>query len=469
MKNKPEHKIVTRFAPSPTGNLHVGGFRTALFNYLYAKHHGGKVMLRIEDTDRERSKPEYEKNIHEGLAWLGLKFDETFRQSERSKIYSQYVQKLIEEGKAYISKEDTSAAAASTNQKAGELPRRAEVIRFKNPNTTVKFSDIIRGEIAFDTTELGDFVIAKSIDEPLYNFAVVVDDFEMGITHVIRGEDHISNTPRQILIGQALGAHTPIYAHLPLILSGDRSKLSKRKGARALTEYRDLGYFPEALTNFMAMLGWNSGTDQEIFSLTELIEKFDIADVQKSGAVYNEEKLRWINREYLKRRTHVQIATEARPFFEQSATLQKNGWKISDELMMKLVPVIVDRVSVYSDIAQMTEAGEFDYYFETPKYDSKDLLWRDETGADRTKSFIKEIIEILDKAPDKALGHPDSIKELVWNYATEHGRGAVLWPVRYALTGKNKSPDPFTLLSILGKKEGILRLKHALKELEGIE
>ncbi len=466
MNKSENHKpIVTRFAPSPTGNLHIGGFRTALFNYLYAKHFGGKVVLRIEDTDRERSKPEYEKNIHEGLEWLGLKFDETYKQSERSAIYSQYVSKLIAEDKAYVSKEEITAEdiAEAADPKAKGAKKRSEVIRFRNPNKVINFYDIIRGEISVDTTELGDFVIAKGIDEPLYNFAVVVDEFEMGITHVIRGDDHIANTPRQILIGAALGAHMPIYAHLPLILAPDKSKLSKRKGARSLTEYRDDGYLPEALTNFMAMLGWNPGTEEEFFSRDELIKRFDVAQVQKAGAVYNEEKLRWVNREYLKRKPHVEIATAARPFFERSAEFQKNGWSISDGHMMKLVPVLLDRINVYTDITKMVDDHEFDYLFGQPEYDPKDMIWRDETGPERTKEFFEKVLEILEAAPEESFKDSESVKSLIWAYATDMGRGAVLWPIRFALTGKMKSPDPFTLLTILGKKEGIKRLKHAHK------
>src|SRR3989344_6503569 len=225
MKRPDNHKrVVTRFAPSPTGNLHIGGFRTALFNYLYARHNAGKLILRIEDTDKERSKPEYEKNILEGLDWLGLTFDAVYRQSERCDIHSHYVSKLITEGKAYVSKEEVGQTIGG---------KRDSVIRFKNPNKVINFYDLIRGEISFDTTKLVDFVIAKSLKEPLYNFAVVVDDHEMGVTHVIRGEEHISNTPRQILIGTAIGATPPVYAHLPLILAPDKSKLSKRKGARS--------------------------------------------------------------------------------------------------------------------------------------------------------------------------------------------------------------------------------------------
>jgi glutamyl-tRNA synthetase len=455
MKPHETHKkVITRFPPSPTGNLHLGSFRTALFNYLYAKQHDGTIVLRMEDTDRERSKPEYEKNILECLEWLGLKFDSFSRQSERGKIYAHYISKLIAEDKAYISKEETTEAG-----------KRSEVIRFRNPNKVINFYDVIRGEISFDTTELGDFVIAKSPEEPLYHLAVVVDDHEAGVTHVIRGDDHISNTPRQILIGLAIGAVQPVYAHIPLILSPDKSKLSKRKGAKSLTEYRDLGYLPEALINFMAMLGWNPGTTEEIFSLAELIKRFDLAQVQKAGAVFNEEKLRWLNKEYLKRKTHADFAREMKPFLENSEQFKKNSWKLSDELALKLVPVALDRISVYSDLIAMADAGDFDYFFETPEFDPKDLIWREEKDAENTKTFLSEAARMLDEAPNEAFEETEKIKELLWAYASENGRGSVLWPIRFALSGKLKSPDPFTLISILGKKESIKRLTHAAKSL----
>jgi len=456
MKPHETHKkVITRFPPSPTGNLHLGSFRTALFNYLYAKQHDGTIVLRMEDTDRERSKPEYEKNILECLEWLDLKFDSFSRQSERGKVYAHYIGKLIAEGKAYVSKEETTEAG-----------KRSEVIRFKNPNKVISFYDVIRGEISFDTTELGDFVIAKSPEEPLYHLAVVVDDHEAGVTHVIRGDDHISNTPRQILIGSAIGAILPVYAHIPLILSPDKSKLSKRKGAKSLTEYRDLGYLSEALINYMAMLGWNPGTNEEIFSLAELIKRFDLAQVQKAGAVFNEEKLRWLNKEYLKRKTHADFAREMKPFLENSEQFKKNGWKLSDELSLKLVPVALDRISVYSDLVAMADAGDFDYFFADPDFDPKDLIWRDEKDAENTKTFLTEAVRILEEAPNESFDEAEKVKELLWSYASENGRGSVLWPIRFALSGKLKSPDPFTLISILGRKEAVKRLTHAAKSLK---
>ena len=273
-------KVAVRMAPSPTGNFHVGGARTALFNFLFARKNNGKFILRIEDTDKERSKKEFEDDIFESLEWLGLKYDEFYRQSERGEIYKNYVEKMLNNDSVYEAED--------------------KVIRFRNPNKKVKFNDLVRGEIEFDTTELKDFVIAKSADEPLYHLAVVIDDCESGITHVIRGEDHISNTPRQILIQEAIGATRPLYAHLPLILAQDRSKLSKRKHGESVSlgYYRDKGYSPEAVINYLALLGWNPGTEQEIFTLEELINVFDLARVHKGGAIFDEKKLAWVNRKH---------------------------------------------------------------------------------------------------------------------------------------------------------------------------
>ncbi|MDO8590761.1 MAG: glutamate--tRNA ligase family protein, partial [bacterium] len=243
--NSKNKKVVTRFPPSPTGFLHIGGARTALFNYLFAKKNHGGILLRLEDTDVTRYKKEFEDSIVQGLEWLGITFDNSkpFKQSERVQLYRLHLKTLVKSGAAYLSKETE-----------GE---RSEVIRFKNPNKKITFHDLVRGEVSFNTSDLGDFVIAKSLEEPLYHLAVVIDDMEMGITHVIRGEDHISNTPRQILIQEALGFKRPEYAHIPLILASDKSKLSKRHGATSVENYREMGYLPEAIVNYLALLGWN--------------------------------------------------------------------------------------------------------------------------------------------------------------------------------------------------------------------
>ena len=304
-------KIVTRFAPSPTGLLHAGNYRTALFSYLFARHVKGTFLLRIEDTDKARSKKEYEDNIMESLAWLGLPHDGFARQSDRIDIHKKRLEQLIASGHAYISKEIPK-----------EPGDREEVIRFKNPNKKVKFHDMIRGFIEFDTTELGDFVIARSMEEPVFHLVVVVDDIDMGVTHIVRGEDHISNTPRQILIYEALGSPLPEYAHLPTVLAPDKTKLSKRKGALPITAYRDRGYLPEAMVNYLALIGWNPAlNDREFFTMAELIEHFDLKDVQKSGAIFNEEKLAWFNRQYMAKLTDEEFLACAKPFLAARASM----------------------------------------------------------------------------------------------------------------------------------------------------
>lgn len=444
-------KVVTRFAPSPTGLFHAGSYRTAVFSYLYAKKYGGKFILRIEDTDRVRSTKEYEANIVESLKWLHLDYDEFYRQSERGALYREYLEKLLAENKAYISKE--------TPKEEGE---RAEVIRFRNPNKRVRFDDVIRGPIEFDTTELGDFVIAKSVDEPIFHFAVVLDDYLMGVTHVIRGEDHISNTPRQILIQEALGAPVPTYGHLPLVLASDRSKLSKRHGAKPMTFYRDQGFIPEALLNYMALIGWNPGTEQEIFSLPELIEAFDLAKVQKGGAMFSEEKLLWVNKEHLKRVSKSEFAVSAQKALETAKKSVEHGWKVAPDMTERLVPTLLDRINTYADITKLVDDGEVDYLFVAPKYDALSLKWKTEKDLTNTLVHLAYLKKTLEEVKDSKWTE-EGIKEAVWAYAEEHGRGNVLWPYRYALSGRDKSPNPFSLSYVFGKKETLARLETAWK------
>ena len=395
-------KVVVRMAPSPTGPLHVGTARTTLFNYLYAKKYGGKFIMRIEDTDKERSTKEFEQNILDGLEWLGLKYDEFYRQSERTEVYVSYVKKMIANGTAYISKE--------TPKEEGD---RAEVVRFKNPNKRVVFEDLIRDKVEFDTTELGDFVIAKSPEEPLYHLAVVVDDFEMGITHVIRGEDHISNTPRQILIQEAIGAKRPVYAHLPLMLDADRQKLSKRKHGEAVSVdfYKKAGILPEALINFLALIGWNPGTEQEVFTLKELEKVFDISKVQRGGAIFNEKKLEWFNKE------HIKLLPEEEQF----------------KILLKSIE-------------------HEDYLHHAPDIDVTKINWKT-VPVEETKKHLEEVLEILGD------------KDKIMKYAEEMGKGNVLWPLRFALSGKDKSPDPFALIKVLGIEESRSRIASAIKRL----
>ncbi|MDQ5890068.1 MAG: glutamyl-tRNA synthetase [Patescibacteria group bacterium] len=436
-----KNKIRTRIAPSPTGWLHIGTARTALFNYIFAKQNDGDFILRIEDTDKERSKIEYEENIYEALAWLGLSYTEVYRQSERTAIYKDYLKKMVDDGFAYISDEEPK-----------EEGQRSSVIRFKNPNKKVTFTDLIRGDISFDTTDLGDFVIAKDLDTPLYHLAVVVDDHEMAISHVIRGEDHISNTPRQILIGEAIGANIPIYAHIPLILAPDRSKLSKRHGAVAITEYQNDGYLKEAVVNFMALLGWSpqagpQATNDEIFSLEDLINIFSLENVNKSGAIFNVDKLNWLNHEHLIKLPPETLTSKIVEYLPEI----KN---IPETTINKIIALILEKINTWSDLEKLIEQKEFDYFFQSPQNITKDDL--------KTTEYLPQTIELLQSITEENFT-ADRIKEVIWDFATEKGRGDVLWPMRFALTGKPKSPDPFTVAEILGKMETVKRLNFALE------
>ena len=391
------------------------------------------MVFRVEDTDKERSKKEFENDIIESLKWLNISYDDgPYRQSERSDIYKKYLKQMVDSGHAYVSKEIPK-----------EPGDREEVIRFKNPNKKVTFTDLIRGEITFDTTDLKDFVIARSMEEPVYHLAVVVDDFEMGITHIIRGDDGISNTPRQILIQQAIGAPQPVYAHLPLILAPDRSKLSGRHGAVGVGEYRAKGYLPEALINYLALLGWNPGTDQEVFSMDELVEAFDIDKIQKAGAIFNEEKLKWMNKQYIEKMT-----------LENFATYAKNS---GSEIHPKLLPLIKEKIHIFSEIPSLLE-GELSFVSPLAAYSKESLKWKQEPDLTNTKIYLKSIIEKLSALDDFS---KESVKSVLWPMAEEKGKGNVLWPMRYALSGKEKSPDPFIISEILGKEETLKRLNFA--------
>lgn len=438
-----KNKIITRSAPSPTGNLNMGGVRTTLFNYLFAKQNDGKVILRFEDTDKGRSKTEFETDIIKGLDWLEIKCDEIYRQSDRTSIYKKYIEEMILKGKAYVSEEK-------------EGPRK-EVIRFKNPNTVVTFTDSLRGEISIDTTDLGDFVIARSIDDPLYHLTVVVDDKEMDVTHVIRGEDGISNTPRQILIQEAIDAPRPLYTHMPMVLGSDKKKLSKRHGAKSTSEFKEEGYLPEAIINYIAMLGWNPGTDKEIFSIEDLIKEFSLEKIQKGGAVFDIEKLKWFNKHYLQNKDIQEVNTEIKK------RLNFYNINISEDMLDKLLPTIIERISVYSDLEIMRDSGEFSYYLEHPDYNADSLIWK-KAGREETIEHLEYAYKVFSEATD--FSSKENIKKLFWDYAEERGRGNVLWPLRYALSGQEKSPDPFELIYILGKNITIERIAYALKKLQ---
>lgn len=439
--------IVTRFAPSPTGLFHGGNYRTAVFAYLYARKNNGKFILRIEDTDRVRSKKEFEDNIIEALQWLGLEFDETFRQSEHVARHEELLRKLVAEGKAYVSKE------------IQEKPEdRAEVIRFKNPNVKISFDDAILGTITVDTTDLGDFVIAKSFSEPVFHFAVAVDDWDEGVTHVMRGNDHIPNTPRQILILQALGAPQPQYVHFPIVLGPDKAKLSKRRGAKPILSYRDMGFLPEAILNYLALVGWNPGTEQEIFTKNELIEQFDLSRVQKSGGVFDEVKLKWVNREHMLRLTPEAFWERAELFLsEETVTMidAKGLWK-------EAVSIMRERSSTFGEIADADRAGEYRFFYETPTPPKEMYSWKGESYM-ASKPRLERVLALLEAYQGD--WNAATVKEALWAFAESEGRGQVLWPTRIALSGREKSPDPFTIAGIIGRDETLLRIRGAIATL----
>ncbi len=436
--------VITRIPPSPTGRFHIGTARAALFNYLFARHHGGKIIFRSEDTDRTRSKKEHEEEIIEGLTWLGLSWDSFSRQSEHTARYHELLDRLVREGKAYVSAEPSREDPSVT----------VEVVRLKNPGTSVTFTDLIRGDITFDTTELGDFVIARSITDALYHFAVVADDSDAGVTHVIRGEDHISNTPRQILIQEALGVPRPAYAHLPLIVDEKRAKLSKRSGATSVMDYRNEGFLPEALVNYLALLGWSAGDDREDFSLAELVEAFSLEGVHKSSAAWNREKLLSVNQRWMRKLSADDFI--ARGNLEATNT----------DTLRKIVPLLKERARTFGEARAML-SGELVCFFIEPSPNRTTLIAKepiDRPGM--TKTALESLCKALE-ALQEGLS-PEAVKEALMPFADveetrgKGGRGAMLWPLRYALSGAERSPDPFTLISVLGVPEAVSRIRKAI-------
>ena len=440
------NKIITRIAPSPTGLFHLGTARTALFNYLFTRATGGTFILRIDDTDQERSKSEYTADILESLEWLRLDYDAIYYQSARTALYRAKLEALLATDKIYWSKEEVK-----------EVGQRDRVLRFRNPGQVVKFIDLIRGPIEFDTTDLGDFVVAKDLDTPLYHFASVVDDCDLGITHVIRGEDHISNTPRQILMTEALGGKIPAYAHLPMILASDKTKLSKRKHGEiaSIQSYRQKGYQSEALINFIALIGWSpqnaeSPEAAEILSLNELIKLFDLSRVQKSSAIFNLEKLNWLNHEYLKRLNPAEMLAIAETFLPAEFKLRAY---YRSETMLQILPLLIERLKTWGELGDLVTAGDLDYFFQAPVVD-KALL--------KNQEFLPAVKDLLSQLEAQDF-KPEIIKNKLWDFATEKGRGQVLWPLRVALSGQAKSPDPFVLASVLGREETLKRLTNAIE------
>ncbi len=508
MNKKSEEKIRLRFAPSPTGSFHIGSARTALFNYLYAQKKKGVLVLRIEDTDRERSKKIYEEDIMRSLSWLGMTWEEgvfedeergdygPYRQSERGDIYKRYLMKMIEEERAYYcfcSKEELEKEREESEKNkiahkysgtCRNLPIKEQnkrikdgeryVIRIRLPeNEIIKFDDQIRGSVSFSSGELGgDFVIGKENFFPLYNFACVVDDYEMKITHVIRGEDHISNTPKQIAIQQALGIEIPEYAHLPLILGNDKSKLSKRHGSVSLFEYKEKGYLPEALINFISFLGWNPGGEREIYSKEEIIEKFSFSRCQKSGAVFNIDKLTSINGYYIRNMELEKLTEIVVPYLISEKLITKKGEgeyyapqrdeDINFRKIKDIISLYQERIKLLSEVPLLT-----DYFFiKKLDYDPKLLLWKEASPEDTIRQ-LQNCISLVESIKRWDL---ETIKEgLIREADKNDNKGVFLWPARVALSGKKASAGPFEIIWVMGPEMTIERLRMAIESLKGIK
>lgn len=476
-------KVVTRFAPSPTGFMHIGGIRTALFGWLWARKNNGVFILRIEDTDREREVSGSLEHIQESLRWLGLEWDfgpdkknpfGSAIQSERLDIYREYAEKLLAKGLAYpdpYSPEELQAFRdKATAEKRPFLFREhrpatfetwdgKKPLRFKVPEIKrYKWTDVVRGNLEAGEEALDDFILIKGDGYPTYNFAHIVDDFTMGVTHIFRADEFIASTPKFLSLYEALEIPPPVFVTLPPILGeSGKKKLGKRDGAKDILEYRNEGYLEEAMVNFLALIGWNPGTEQEIFTVEELIQAFSLDQIQIHGGILNEEKLKWFNREHIHKLSAERFAEFAEKFLS-SETLKALKGK---NLFESLVPIMRERIQTFSELAQMDTAGEWAYFAVEPSYQA-DVLVPKGQSREGTKTRLEAVLKLLGGL-SKADWHDASIKESVWKFAENEGKGNVLWPLRFALSGKEKSPDPFSIAGIIGKDETEKRITRAIE------
>jgi glutamyl-tRNA synthetase len=464
-------QVRVRFAPSPTGYLHIGGVRTALFNWLFARHEKGRFILRIEDTDRERSTPEAIQAILDGMKWVGLDWDEgPLYQTDRLAIYKEQADRLLAEGKAYLcycTEEELEArrkealARKELPKYDGRCRRRSDaapagvspVTRFVSPQdgqTTVH--DLIKGEVTFDNAQLDDLVIVRSNGMPTYNFGVVVDDARMAITHVIRGDDHLNNTPRQILLYQALGYEPPLFGHLSMILGMDKVKLSKRYGATSVLEYQEAGYLPEALVNYLVRLGWSHG-DQEVFSSQEMIEKFSLENITRSPAAFNPEKLLWLNGHYLKTADTTRVAELLIPFLRKRGVLD-GGAQPDSAWLRKLVVALRERSQTLVEMAD--KAAPF---FQESVMMDQDAAKKFLTVA--VQPAFARLVAVLDQT---SVFEHDALEQGFKSVLAETGlsMGKLAQPVRVALTGGTVSPGIFDVMALLGRERTLARLKKAI-------
>ncbi len=477
--------VVTRFAPSPTGFMHVGGVRTALYSWLYARKHGGRFILRIEDTDKEREVAGAIPHIIESLAWLGIEWDEgidrggphaPYLQSERLDLYRSYAHTLIAAGHAYP--DPYTETEVEAFRKKAEEEKRPFLFRDHRPETSdtwdgtkplrfrapriirYEWNDLARGRLGAGEEAVDDFILIKGDGYPTYNFAHIVDDIEMGVTHVMRGEEFISSTPKYLSLYEALGVTPPAFVTMPVILSPDgKKKLSKRDGAKDILEYRNEGYLPEALMNFLALLGWNPGTEQEFFSKDELIRTFDLSRIQISGAGFDEIKLLSVNQHWMR-----QLSLEN--------FIAQGGFSTFDiSKLKKTVPLLKERAHTFAEAREML-SGELSCLFSEPTLERDRLVAKEPIErSGMTLSALKSLYEAIKTIPDGVSA--EAVKDVLMPLANAEeakgkgGRGAMLWPLRYTLSGQERSPDPFTLISILGSDEALSRIRKAIGILEG--
>lgn len=479
---KKDSQIRVRFAPSPTGDPHIGNARSALYNYLFAKKHKGKFFLRIEDTDRARFVPGGQERIMEALKWLGLDWDgEPVIQSERLDLYKKSAEQLIKDGHAYycfctperletVRKEQEAMKLApcydrhcrDLDQKTVEANLKSNlpyVVRLKVPLTgSVEYSDLIKGKISFDLKTIDDPILLKSDGYPTYHLASVVDDHDMKISHVIRSDEWLSSVPKHLLLYQFFGYEAPVFAHLPMVLAPDKTKLSKRHGATAVMEFKDQGYLPDALVNFLAFLGWNPGDEREIFSLKELAKAFELEKVHKSPAIFNLEKLDWLNGYYIRQKPLKELAKLCLPYLEQAGLVKKD---IDLAWLERVIALEQERMKKLSEISESTEF----IFKDELGYDADLLVWKKmtkETVGDNlriAKDFFEGLAE-NDFTKDKL---EKNLKALIEE--KQIATGEILWPLRVALTGRKASPGPFEVAAVLGKEKTLGRIKKAIEKI----
>ena len=475
MNDNLNKKIITRFAPSPTGFMHVGNLRSALFTYFLAKKNNGTLILRIEDTDKVREVEGSIEHIYKVLKWVGINWDEgpdiggvnsPYIQSERLDLYKKYAQKLIEKGLAYPDPYTEEEVEVLRNKAIAEKraflfrehrPEHFDIwdgtkpLRFKVPEVKeFKWHDLVFGDLSAGPEALDDYILIKSDGYPTYNFCHIVDDIEMGITHVVRGQEYVSSTPKYLSMYEALGVKPPIFVSLPHILGKDGTKkLGKRDGAKDVMDYKEEGYLPETMINFLAFLGWHPSDDKEIFTKEELIQIFDIERTQKSGAQWSDEKLDWMNKEHIK--LLLPEVLEEKVFACLPKELQIN----------KIVPLIAERISKFSEIKTMVDSGELDYFYKKPEYQKEKLIYKN-VLPEKISVNLKNVVDSF-KNTEEGDFTKDKMKAILMELAGDlESKGELLHPVRFALSGLDKSPDPFILSEILGKEETIARLENAI-------